>query len=112
MDIMMMVMRMWTLVWIDFQIHSAGSPSKKDHLNNIFSHTEKNLINIKHFLNSGKEATPGLPEATLSALELFSDFTFWCVYYSTHFPTSVMTLQKSSILQNHTFPWPSGQEEK
>ena len=35
-DIMMMVMMMWTLVWIDFQIHSAGSPSKKDHLDNIF----------------------------------------------------------------------------
>ena len=55
---MMMVMMMWTLVWIDFQIHSAGSPSKKDHLDNIFFSGRKNLDNIKHFLKGGATWTP------------------------------------------------------
>ena len=46
---MMMVMRMWTLVWIDFQIHSAGSPSKKDHLDNIFFSGRKKSHQYKTF---------------------------------------------------------------
>ena len=74
MDIMMMVMRMWTLVWIDFTPLAARQ--RRTISTTFFSQAEKNLINIKHFLNSGKEATPGLPEATLSALEFFSGFTF------------------------------------
>ena len=80
---MMMVMRMWTLVWIDFQIHSAGSPSKKDHLDNIFFSGRKKSHQYKTFSEFGKGGDTWTPWGYFVCFGTFFWFYFLvCVLFN------------------------------
>ena len=80
---MMMVMRMWTLVWIDFQIHSAGSPSKKDHLDNIFFSGRKKSHQYKTFSEFGKGGDTWTPWGYFVCFGIFFWFYFLvCVLFN------------------------------